>query len=188
MQNTKALFVAMLRQALGEMRKLRSQVGAALLAALGIVLKMLTININQFLRTGLSFLPIALAGWLYGPFLGGLTAVIIDILGFLLNPTGPYFFGFTLNAFINGMLYGFWLYGRPVRLWRCLGGVFSSIAVISFGLNPLWLNILYGESYIGLVLLRVPTNAIVLPVNTLLLYMLLKSLEKAKPLLAQRGK
>lgn len=169
------------RTATGEMKRIGSLAGAGVLAALGIVLKSLTITFGQLFRFGFSFLTTALSGFLYGPVVAGFMAMVVDVLGFLVNPTGPYFFGFTFNAFLGGFIYGCWLYRKKVTLWRCLAAAATHMVVISFLLNPLWLHIMYGEAWQGLVLMRIPANAVVLPVNTLVLYFLLRVVEKQLP-------
>lgn len=186
MQETKNRAPGYWRKATGEIKRVRSLAGAGVLAALGVVLKSLTISFGQLFRFGFAFLSTALSGFLYGPVVAGFMGAVVDILGFLVNPTGPYFFGFTLNAFLGGFLYGCWLYRRPVRLWRCFGGVLSNMLIVSFLLNPLWLHMLYGDAFVGLVVMRLAPNAIILPVNTLVLYFLLRVTEKYKGQLMKR--
>lgn len=43
---------------------------------------------------------------LFGPVVGGIMGGIGDILKFLIKPTGPYFFGYTLNAMLGPVIYG----------------------------------------------------------------------------------
>jgi ECF transporter S component (folate family) len=162
------------RGAAREMKSIRSIAGSGVLSALASVIKSLSIDFGQLLRVSFTFLPVALSGFFYGPVVAGFTATVADIIGFILKPTGPYFFGFTFNQFLNGAIYGLWLYRQPVSLWRAFGACATSIVLVSFILNPLWLNILYGDAFWGLVWMRVPKNLVVLPVNTALLYGLLK--------------
>lgn len=168
------------RQAAASLKKVRTLAGAGILAAAGLALKSLTISIGQFMRIGFAFLPTALSGYLYGPLAAGFAGMVLDVLGYLVMPTGPYFFGFTLGAFINGLVYGCWLWNQPVRLWRVFAACLSSTVVISFLLNPLWLHILYGEAWLALILLRLPLNAISLPLNTGMLFLLLRVVEGQK--------
>lgn len=168
------------RSAMASMRQVRSLAGAGILAAAGMALKSLTIDITQLLRITFAFLPTALSGYLYGPVVAGFAGAVLDVLGYLIHPTGAYFPGFTLGAFLNGMLYGLWLWKRPVSLWRTGVACATSTVMMSFLLNPLWLTIMYGEAWLPMVLVRIPKNAIQLPVNIALLFLLLKLVEKQK--------
>ncbi len=161
-------------------RSVRSIAGSGLLAAAGAAIKSLSIDFGPLLRINFAFLTFALSGFLYGPLVAGMTATVVDIIGYLLKPTAPYFFGYTLNAFLNGFLYGLWLYERQVKLWRCFAACLTSMVVVSFLLNPLWLHIQYGEAFWALVALRVPKNAILLPINTLLLFGLLQVVKRGQ--------
>ena len=80
-----------------------------LLIALEIVLsRFLSINAWN-IRIGFSFVPIAAAGMLLGPIPAGIVAAAADILGATLFPSGPFFPGFTLTAFLTGTLLGVFL-------------------------------------------------------------------------------
>src|SRR5437763_666927 len=58
------------------------------------------------------FLPIAVAGYLFGPLGGILVAALGDVIGTLLFGTGAYFPGFTVTAAIVGAVYGFLLFPK----------------------------------------------------------------------------
>ncbi|MDL2324368.1 folate family ECF transporter S component [Ruminococcaceae bacterium OttesenSCG-928-A16] len=185
MQETKKIgFVAYWRSAASQVKQVRTLAGAGLLAALGTALKFLIIPLSQVLRINFAFLSTALAGYMYGPIVAGLVAAVADILGFLVGPpTGPYSPAFTVVAFVGGFLYGCWLYKKPVRLWRSFCAHATYIGVVSFLLNPLLLKWMYGNAYTGLVLARIPLNAVMLPLGTLLIYLLQKVVERQPGLL-----
>ena len=169
------------RHSAAELKKIRSLAGGGLLAALGIALEAFQIVISQLLQIGFSFLATALSGWMYGPLVAGLSAMVIDVLGYMLHPTGPFFAGFTLNAFLTGFLYGLFYYRRKITLWRVLAAEAAVMLVVSFLLNPLWLHMMYGQAWLPLILLRIPKNAVMLPVNTALSYALLQLLQRLRP-------
>ena len=81
----------------------------AMLAAIQIVLsRWLSINLWN-LDIGFAFVPIAMAGMLLGPVGAALTGAVADIIGATLFPSGAFFPGFTLTAFITAFGYGFFL-------------------------------------------------------------------------------
>ena len=153
-----------------------SLAGAAMLAALSLVLNQFTIAVSQFLEIGFSFLAAGTCAFLYGPWLAGLMGIVTDVAGYFLRPNGGFFPGFTLNEFLLGFLYGCWLYKKPVSLWRTFCACLSAVLVINLVLTPLWLNIMYGNAFVisGMRLIK---NAVKLPLDTALLYFLLKAVE-----------
>ncbi|MEG1550613.1 MAG: folate family ECF transporter S component, partial [Ruthenibacterium sp.] len=74
-------------------------------------------------------------------------------------------------------LYGCWFYKRPVTLLRTFLACLSVVLVVNFCLTPLWLNIMYGNAFI-ITSVRLIKNCIKLPIDTALLYLLLKTVEK----------
>ena len=145
-------------------------------AALSLVLNQFTIAVSQFLEIGFSFLAAGTCAFLYGPWLAGLMGIVTDVAGYFLRPNGGFFPGFTLNEFLLGFLYGCWLYKKPVSLWRTFCACLSAVLVINLVLTPLWLNIMYGNAFVisGMRLIK---NAVKLPLDTALLYFLLKAVE-----------
>lgn len=165
-----------LADAAREVRRTASLAGAAMLAALGLVLNQFTVAVSQFLEIGFSYLAAGTCAFLYGPWMAGMMGIVTDLAGYLLRPNGGFFPGFTLNEFLLGFVYGCWLYKRPVTLWRTFCACLTSVLLLNLFLTPLWLNIMYGNAFVisGLRLLK---NAIKLPLDTALLYLLLKTVE-----------
>ena len=88
------------------------------LTALYIVLeRFLSFNVWN-MRVGFAFIALAVAGMLYGPLPAGMVGAAGDVLGMLLFPTGPYFPGFTLTAFLTGAVYGIFLRDTVTTSWR----------------------------------------------------------------------
>jgi ECF transporter S component (folate family) len=142
----------------------------ALLIALGVLFKgYLTFMIGTALRIGLFELPIVLAGVLYGPMAGGLVGVGVDLLGYLINPGGVFFPGFTLSAALSGALPALIL-GKS-RLRASPGAVFAAIGITqilnSLLLNALWLSILYGPGIWALLPWRAVVQVGLVPVFSL---------------------
>ena len=73
--------------------KISSMVLVSLFIALYVVLSFFRIYITNELRISLTFIPIAWASILFGPSAGALTGAFGDILGWAVNPVGPYFPG-----------------------------------------------------------------------------------------------
>ena len=170
---------ARLRDAAREVRRTASIAGAAMLAAVGLVLNQLVIPVSQLLEIGFAFLAAGACAFLYGPWMAGLMGIVTDVVGYFLRPNGGFFLGFTFNEFLLGFLYGCWLYKEPVTLWRTFCACLSAVLVINLFFTPLWLHLMYGNAFV-LSSLRLIKNAIKLPLDTAMLYFLLKTAEKHK--------
>lgn len=161
---------ARLHEASREMYRLSSLTGAAMLTALSAVVNRFTISFTTTLRLSFAFLTVGLCGMLYGPIMTGIAGVAVDLLRYLVIGGGYYFPGFTLNEFITGFLYGWFLYKKPVTLPRVFLAKLSVTVLINLCLTPLWLSILYGDAFIVLLTARIAKNLIMLPVETAMLY------------------
>ncbi|MBR5269056.1 MAG: folate family ECF transporter S component [Anaerotignum sp.] len=126
----------------------------AMLAAIQIVLsRFLSINLWN-LKIGFAFVPIALAGMLLGPMGAGLTGMVADLIGATLFPSGAFFPGFTLTAFITAFGYGFFLQKKQ-NMPNILAAVLFSEIVGTLLLNTKWLSILYGTPFLPIFITRV---------------------------------
>lgn len=84
-------FPRRLSDAAREVRRTASLAGAAMLAALSLVLNQFTIAVSQFLEIGFSFLAAGTCAFLYGPWLAGLMGIVTDVAGYFLRPNGGFF-------------------------------------------------------------------------------------------------
>ena len=126
----------------------------AMLVAIQVVLsRFLSINLWN-LKIGFAFVPIALAGMLLGPMGAGLTGMVADIIGATLFPSGAFFPGFTLTAFITAFGYGFFLQKKQ-DMPHILAAVLFSEIVGTLLLNTKWISILYGTPFLPIFITRV---------------------------------
>ena len=127
----------------------------------------------------LGFIPIALAGWMMGIGAGAIVAVLGDILGALIFPTGAYFPGFTVTACIVGILYGLWLYKTRSSVYR-IGLAVISTEIVNLLLNSYWLSIILtsGKSYGAILTGRAPIYLPESALQILILFVLLNILKK----------
>ncbi|OJF92920.1 folate family ECF transporter S component [Alkalibacterium sp. 20] len=94
-------------------------------------------------RITFSFLPTALIGLLFGPWVGGVAAALGDILGFIIGGgVGGFFPGFTLSAFLGGLSYGVFLHKKKVTKKRVFMAVAFNTLFVNLTLNTLWIYIL----------------------------------------------
>ena len=73
------------KKAAKELKNTRSITGAAIFMAMGPVLAMCTITINQFLQIGFTSLTHALTGYFYGPVVAMVAGGLADIVKFMIK-------------------------------------------------------------------------------------------------------
>lgn len=156
-----------------------------LLAMQLVMSRLLNLQLSDFLRVNLGFLPNAVAGMLMGPFCGMLVAACADLLGATLFPSGAVFPGFTLSAALAGLNYGLWLYRRRESLWRAALCVLPVTLVCNIALNTLWLWMLSGDGMLVSLPARALKNLAQYPVNVALLYLTMKLIRRLPPSLTQ---
>lgn len=146
--------------------------GVAMFVALNVILNYFNIMIGNTLRIGISFLPIAVCGMLYGPVIGGIAGALGDVVGFITKPIGYYFVGFTISAFVVGFLFGLLLYRKPITLVRVAGTVLLYTIIISLILSPIWLFIMYGSPLFAIP--RIYKAVLQYPINLVMVYTVTK--------------
>lgn len=125
-------------------------------------------------RITFGFLPSALIGSLFGPWIGGMAGAVTDLLGIFLFSSGmPFFPGFTLSAFLGAMVYGVFLHRKEVKLRHVTVAVLLNTVFVNLFLNTLWLMMLQGEAWRAILPIRLLQNAIVAPIRILLIYFVL---------------
>lgn len=150
----------------------------AVLIAVAVCLRFISIPIGDIIKISFGFLSIALISTIYGPIVGGVSACISDVIGSFLIPSGVYFPGFTLSAGVGGIIYGLFLYKGKTTFLRIFLAVLCVGIAVNILLNSLWLTILYGYGFLGLLPVRILKNAITIPINSCMLYAFLRILKK----------
>lgn len=152
----------------------------ALLSAISIIFtRFLSVMIPLFgfnaIRISLGDIPIMLAGILLGPLAGALVGGISDIIGSVfLSPYG-YFPGFTLSAIFVGIIPGLFSKYIEKNGMKFITMIIISLATqipVSIFLNTIWLTMLYGTTFTVLVIPRIISNSIMLPIYTIIIYLL----------------
>ena len=159
---------------------------AAFLTALSIVLTRLLSVMLPEVRIGFGRVPITLSGLLFGPFLGGISGAAADLVGMLIFPTGAYHPGFTISSMLDGLIPGlFTVYfkknpvmGKYYTVKRVFLVQFLTIVLNSIILNTLWLTQYLGRGYLILLPARFINAVINLPVQTFIVYTIIKYLDR----------
>ncbi len=137
---------ALLESAL-ELKKLRVLTALAVMGALAIALKQVSIDLGPYMSIGFSGIPNQVVDLMFGPVTGALFGGAMDVLKFFIKPTGAFHFGFTFNAMLAAFIYGCFYYRRPVSFWRVLAAKGLVEVVVNLGFGTLWKSQLAGKAF-----------------------------------------
>lgn len=146
-----------------------------LLIALAFAVSFLPSLKTPYFQMGWGFIVTSFMGSIGGPIGGMIMASLADILKATLNPSGPFFAGYTLSAALAGLVYGIGLHGKKPTLPRVATIVFIITLFINVGLGTLWLSMLNGKAFMVLIGPRVMKNIVSFFVNTAVLFMILNN-------------
>ena len=127
---------------------LRNLTVMAMLLALRVILGQFTIQPTpEFRFFGVTFIPMAMVAYLYGPWAAIVFGILGDTLGFITRGTGAYFPGFAISEAAVCFIYACFTYRKPVddtkRLVLRITLARICIAVfVFFGLNFVWFRIM----------------------------------------------
>ncbi len=160
-----------------EFKHVRTITTAAMFGAVSIVLGYFTIVIGDYVKIGFSGISNQFVYYLFGPVVGGFFGGALDILKYLIKPTGPYFPGLTLVPVLAGVIYGCFFYKRPIGLVRVFAAELTVSVICNMLLTTACLSLLYGKAFMILLPMRAFKNLVMWPVNSLLFYSIGKTLE-----------
>ena len=132
------------------------------LIALDVAISTLFIPVGDNLRIKFDFLSRAVIGMVGGPFLALSGGMIADLLGFALHPVGGFFPGYTLSAMINVI---------RIVLAKLTVNLFINVL-----LGSVWSVIIGKYGYLYYLTSSVIKNAIMLPIECVMLYLLFTAL------------
>ena len=189
--------LARLKKSAQLLKQPRTIAVTGILIALSVVLEMCRIQITQELRISFGFTAMAIIAMLFGPAVAVPAAIVGDLLGLVMNPSGGYFFGFTVTAIVSSLIYSVFLFDREVPrhdisrnmghgndplgrdnrslLIRALCTKTLVNFVCNVGLNSFWLSMFYGNSMKVLLPMRALKNVILLVPEVVVLFFALKA-------------
>lgn len=170
MKKFKELYLSSVRELASPKNLALCGVMGALSLVLGIVA---SIQIGPYIKIGFSGLPNRIVECLFGPVIGCIFGGTMDILKFIAKPDGPFFFGFTFDAMLAGVLYGSILYKKPVTIPRVFVAELAAKVIVNCGFNTLWISVLYGKGFLAILPMRLLKNAIMLPIDTIITFAML---------------
>lgn len=170
--------------AVSDFRKPRTLTFSALMVAVCMALAQIpALPINDSLRVTWGFLGRSVCALVGGPVTALVFGFVEDTLSFLLHPTGPYFFGYTVTTMLGTFLYALFLYRAKVTILRVFLAKLST-NFLNVILGSLWSAILYSKGYLYYMTSSLIKNTLMLPLQALMLVVLFAAL---LPILSRMG-
>ena len=160
---------------------------ALLIALTMIAERLLSVRINiggvEGIRLGVGSLPIVFTGIFMGPLAGGLVGATADLVGYFINPMGPYTPHFTITSALRGIIPGIVIYlatrgRREVGVFPLFLAVSAMFILVNILLLPYFHEILFGLLRVVTVPAKIVEAVICIPVYTVLLFTLGRVMEK----------
>ncbi len=150
-----------------------------MMGALAVILGYVaTIKVGQYIRIGFSGLPNQVVDYLFGPWIGAIFGGAMDIIKWFASGDGNFFPGFTITAMLGAVIYGLFLYNKPLKIGNVILSQLTVKIVCNIILNTLWLNMLYGQAIAAILPGRIVSNAVMLPIDCVIMYAMLKVVAK----------
>ena len=157
---------------------------------MGLLLSM-TIVINRFLSfntsilsIGFTFVPLMLTAIILGRNECVIVATLADIIGALLFPFGAFFVGYTISAYLTGLVYGLFLHQKGEFvvnrnfIIRLIIATLIVTLIINGVLNTIWVVITVKKAAITIIPARIAKQLIMIPIMILSITGLTKALTK----------
>lgn len=145
-------FFTNFRKSAQELKSVRCIVTIGMLLAVAVVLDGFgSIRIGDFLKINFTFLPLSLIGILFGPVAGLFSGLMVDIIGYIINPIGGFIPWLVLITGLEGLIYGMVLYNLKTEktvftVIRIVAARLSVCLICNLTLNTL---ALYSYGFLG---------------------------------------
>ena len=130
------------------------------------------------------FLARALCAMVCGPVLGLVYGFVEDILGFILQPTGEFFFGYTISTMAGVLVYAVFFYRRKVTVLSIVLANLVVNVVVNALLGSVWTMMTRGGGYWGWFVPSLIKNMITIIPKSAMLYFLFRAM---LPILQRMG-
>ena len=146
----------------------------SLLIALNIILERFLAYSVWNNTVSFGFITVAFAACYLGTPYAMAVAGLGDLIGALIKPFGPYFFGFTLTNLVVGLILGLFLRKNATVIKIGIAVILSKITA-SLILNTIWISILYRGGIIAfwtVLITRIPFTAVMTVVEIVIITLL----------------
>ena len=165
--------------ALNEMKNPRTLVFAALILALRIAVKPLSIHIAGDLSEGIGFVINAFGSMIYGPVVALLSGALSDTLGFLVFPSGVYFPAYMITEMAGSFVFALFLYRAEISIPRliicrfCI--CFFVNVILAYPIHVWYYSVALGRDY-SIAWIRIVKNVVLFPIEAVILAVIFRSM------------
>lgn len=159
--------------AASELRSTRMLVFAALIVALRVALKSVSIPVGDSLNITVGFFANALGSMIYGPILGLLSGMASDLIGYLCFPKGAFFLPFTLVEMLGSFIFALWLYRTRLTAYKVILSKLWVNIICNIILTPIFLSWMFGKSVMIYLVPGIAKNLCLFPLEGVLLTLFL---------------
>ena len=164
-----------------EFKNLHTVVLCGLMGALSVILGMFaSIHLGPFSIT-YAWIPNRIVDFMFGPVVGAAYGGIMDIIKFIIKPNGSFNLAYTAMAILAGLLFGAILYKKQVSFMRIVFAQALVKAFINAGMGTYLMAFERGQAFMTLMPVRLVKNLIMIPLDSILLFVILTSIMKVLP-------
>lgn len=138
-------------------------------------------------RIGIGSLGIYMAAVFFGPVDGAIVGAVADLIGFWLNPMGPYMPHFTITSALRGLIAGlvfFYIFKRRWSFGKGLVVIGIPKVVVGLFLVPYFIHQLFGAPFMVLFIPRI----VALPITLIMTVSILEVLNRYVPFTVMEGR
>lgn len=141
------------------------------LMALRIILSQFLSITTGFIKISFFFIPVVIIAMLFSPLIAGTANALCDFIGAMLFPAGGmYFPGFTLTAFLSGIIYSSFYHKKELTLKRIILVNVIVTFLLSLPLNTLWLYMMQGNAVFAFLPTRIITSIVMCVIQVVVTY------------------
>ena len=168
------------RAAASELKNTKSLVFASFIVVLRIVVKAFKIPLAAGLSLTFDCYVNSLGSLIYGPVVGLCVGAVSDTLGYLVFPSGVYFFPFIFVEMLSSFIFGLFFWKRQISVLRVLAAKFTVNLVCNIILTSLfmkWMYVMLGDekatTYSVVNMVRIVKNLVLFPAESVLIVLVL---------------
>ena len=165
-----------------ELGTLHTVVFCGLMGGLSIILTMVaSIKMGPYINIGFSWIPNRIVDFMFGPIVGMIYGGAMDIVKWMAKPDGDFMIIYTFVPMLTGIIVGTLLYKKPVSLVRIIIVQIIIKIFINAGLNTYLMSVTGGKAFMELLPLRLLKNVIMIPIDSMILFVVLTTVAGILP-------
>ena len=159
-----------------------------MMGALSVILGQFSVKVTDYLTVTVAWIPNRVVDAIFGPVVGMVFGGVMDIVKFIIKPSGAFNFFYTLVPMVAGLITGYFLYRKKVTFVRVLISEFVMKLVCNVIMTT-WANCFFYGSVLQKILpVRALKNLVEWPVHSLILYLILMAFsQRILPMMREKG-